>query len=362
MVPPPGRAAQPGDRLATLHDGQRGRAARRRPLLFPATARGTDRDRCWRPDLLRGLPRRHGRASRRTGDGRRGHAHRRRRAEGWPCSGCCGARTPAGCTRARRPTPSSPERSPTTAVMCSWTQGPDVLAATTRSSWWSGTPPTRDRDVAFVGGIDLGFSRGDDSQHLGDEQVMPFPDSYGPRPAWHDIQAEVRGTAIHDLEHTFRERWYGSSVMDVPSPLRHALRPGLSRGSHDRAAAPGAASRRRAPGRQQGRAGAAHVPGAAPPLSVRTACTARSPRGSAGVSSRSPGRTAARASRAAPGEGRSRFRETADRIRETAGAHRCAIAEAEHAPERERVGEAAVGDDHARTRPRARASRRATSG
>ena len=49
---------------------------------------------------------------------------------------------------------------------------------------------------------------------------MDFPTSYGPRPPWHDIQAEVRGPAVHDLEHTFRERWYGSSVLDVPSPFR----------------------------------------------------------------------------------------------------------------------------------------------
>ena len=49
---------------------------------------------------------------------------------------------------------------------------------------------------------------------------MDFPDSYGPRPPWHDIQAEVRGAAVHDLEHTFRERWYGSSVLDLPSPVR----------------------------------------------------------------------------------------------------------------------------------------------
>jgi phosphatidylserine/phosphatidylglycerophosphate/cardiolipin synthase-like enzyme len=75
-------------------------------------------------------------------------------------------------------------------------------------------------DVAFVGGIDLGHSRNDDSWHAGDPQTMAFPDSYGPRPPWHDIQAEVRGPAVHDLEHTFRERWYGSSVLDLPSPVR----------------------------------------------------------------------------------------------------------------------------------------------
>jgi phosphatidylserine/phosphatidylglycerophosphate/cardiolipin synthase-like enzyme len=81
-------------------------------------------------------------------------------------------------------------------------------------------PGSPGRDVAFVGGIDLGHSRNDDSEHSGDPQVMKFPDTYGPRPPWHDIQAEVRGPAVHDLEHTFRERWYGSSVLDLPSPVR----------------------------------------------------------------------------------------------------------------------------------------------
>jgi phosphatidylserine/phosphatidylglycerophosphate/cardiolipin synthase-like enzyme len=76
------------------------------------------------------------------------------------------------------------------------------------------------RDVAFVGGIDLGYGRNDDSRHGGDPQVMTFPDTYGPRAPWHDIQAEVRGPAVHDLEHTFRERWYGSSALDLPSPVR----------------------------------------------------------------------------------------------------------------------------------------------
>src|SRR5690349_1011283 len=81
-------------------------------------------------------------------------------------------------------------------------------------------PGAPGRDCAFVGGIDLGHSRNDDAGHRGDPQVMEFPDSYGPRPPWHDIQAEVRGPAVHDLEHTFRERWYGSSVLDLPSPVR----------------------------------------------------------------------------------------------------------------------------------------------
>jgi phosphatidylserine/phosphatidylglycerophosphate/cardiolipin synthase-like enzyme len=81
-------------------------------------------------------------------------------------------------------------------------------------------PGSPTRDVAFVGGIDLGYSRNDDAAHPGDPQVMEFPGVYGPRPPWHDIQAEVRGPAVHDLEHTFRERWYGSSILDLPSPVR----------------------------------------------------------------------------------------------------------------------------------------------
>ena len=81
-------------------------------------------------------------------------------------------------------------------------------------------PAAPERDAAFVGGIDLGFSRNDDSEHGGDPQVMEFPDGYGARPPWHDIQAAVHGPAVHDLEHTFRERWYGSSVLDLPSPVR----------------------------------------------------------------------------------------------------------------------------------------------
>ncbi len=78
-------------------------------------------------------------------------------------------------------------------------------------------------DVAFVGGIDLGFSRRDDGQHRGDPQVMDFPAVYGERPPWHDVQAEVRGPAVGDIEHTFRERWYGSTVLDLSSPLRMLL-------------------------------------------------------------------------------------------------------------------------------------------
>ena len=75
-------------------------------------------------------------------------------------------------------------------------------------------------DVAFFGGIDLSRARNDDAQHAGDPQAMDFPGGYGENPPWHDVQAAVRGPAVADLEHTFRERWYGSTVLDLSSPVR----------------------------------------------------------------------------------------------------------------------------------------------
>ena len=68
-------------------------------------------------------------------------------------------------------------------------------------------------DIAFVGGIDLCHGRRDDTQHLGDPQIEELDPAYGPRPAWHDVQVSVKGPAIGDLDHTFRERW------NDPTPL-----------------------------------------------------------------------------------------------------------------------------------------------
>jgi phosphatidylserine/phosphatidylglycerophosphate/cardiolipin synthase-like enzyme len=79
------------------------------------------------------------------------------------------------------------------------------------------------RDVAFLGGIDLALSRNDDASHLGDPQVMPFTSEYGERPPWHDVQVSVRGPAVNDVELTFRERWYGGTTLDRPSPIRMAF-------------------------------------------------------------------------------------------------------------------------------------------
>lgn len=72
------------------------------------------------------------------------------------------------------------------------------------------------RDVAFVGGIDLAHSRRDDADHRGDPQPQPLTEEYGARPPWHDMQVEIRGPAVHDVETVFRERWCD------PAPLSRA--------------------------------------------------------------------------------------------------------------------------------------------
>ncbi|HET7329089.1 MAG TPA: phospholipase D family protein [Nocardioidaceae bacterium] len=70
-------------------------------------------------------------------------------------------------------------------------------------------------DVAFVGGIDLSFSRRDDSAHRGDPQPRQMAAAYGATPAWHDAHLEIHGPAVTDVEHCFRERW------DDPTAVRH---------------------------------------------------------------------------------------------------------------------------------------------
>ncbi|SNR25037.1 phosphatase domain-containing protein [Blastococcus mobilis] len=63
------------------------------------------------------------------------------------------------------------------------------------------------RDVAFLGGIDLAYSRGDDAAHHGDPQSTSFASVYGPTVPWHDVQLELRGPVVRDAEEVFRERW-----------------------------------------------------------------------------------------------------------------------------------------------------------
>lgn len=68
-------------------------------------------------------------------------------------------------------------------------------------------------DVVFIGGIDLCHSRRDDARHAGDPQSAPMAPAFGPHPAWHDVQAQITGPAVHDAETVFRERWLD------PTPL-----------------------------------------------------------------------------------------------------------------------------------------------
>jgi len=84
-----------------------------------------------------------------------------------------------------------------------------------------------DHDIAFVGGIDLCHSRRDDARHLGDPQPQNMAAAYGPRPAWHDVQAAISGPAVHDVETVFRERWLDPTPL-TRNPL-HRLRDVLTR-------------------------------------------------------------------------------------------------------------------------------------
>jgi phosphatidylserine/phosphatidylglycerophosphate/cardiolipin synthase-like enzyme len=68
-------------------------------------------------------------------------------------------------------------------------------------------------DVAYLGGIDLCHGRKDDATHAGDQQPCPIGMIYGPQPPWHDVQVEISGPAVADVETSFRERW------EDPTPL-----------------------------------------------------------------------------------------------------------------------------------------------
>ncbi len=88
-----------------------------------------------------------------------------------------------------------------------------------------------DDDVAFVGGIDLCHGRNDDARHQGDPEAMAIDDRYGPRPAWHDLQMEIRGPVIGDLAETFRERWEDPLPLDR-GPWRRLLAKAAAQPAH----------------------------------------------------------------------------------------------------------------------------------
>jgi phosphatidylserine/phosphatidylglycerophosphate/cardiolipin synthase-like enzyme len=76
-----------------------------------------------------------------------------------------------------------------------------------------------ERDVAWVGGIDLAHNRRDDSRHRGDPQSDRLSEEYGERPPWHDVQARIQGPAVHAVEAVFRERWEDPTPVTM-SPWR----------------------------------------------------------------------------------------------------------------------------------------------
>lgn len=85
-------------------------------------------------------------------------------------------------------------------------------------------------DVAFVGGIDLARARRDDADHFGDPVSRPFPPEYGEIPAWHDVQVQLEGPAVRDVEDVFRERWEDPAALSrlpwhaIPDMLRGVTR------------------------------------------------------------------------------------------------------------------------------------------
>jgi phosphatidylserine/phosphatidylglycerophosphate/cardiolipin synthase-like enzyme len=76
-----------------------------------------------------------------------------------------------------------------------------------------------ERDIAFLGGIDLCHGRKDDESHHGDQQRQRMPKVYGARPPWHDVQLAIKGPAVGDVETVFRERWEDPHPLSR-SPLR----------------------------------------------------------------------------------------------------------------------------------------------
>ena len=73
-------------------------------------------------------------------------------------------------------------------------------------------------DVAFAGGIDLCHARRDDDRHLGDPQGLQLAREYGDNPPWHDVQLELRGPVVGQLDTVFRERWTDPRSLDTDNP------------------------------------------------------------------------------------------------------------------------------------------------
>ena len=80
-----------------------------------------------------------------------------------------------------------------------------------------------ERDLAFVGGIDLCHGRRDDAEHAGDPQAQPIDRRYGARAPWHDAALEIAGPAVGEVLRTFVERWDDPHPLDRRTPYRMVL-------------------------------------------------------------------------------------------------------------------------------------------
>ncbi len=80
-----------------------------------------------------------------------------------------------------------------------------------------------ERDVGFVGGIDIGHGRRDDAQHRGDPQQQTMDRRYRGRAPWHDAALELRGPVIGDLLVCFAERWDDPNPLDRRTPYRRLV-------------------------------------------------------------------------------------------------------------------------------------------
>jgi phosphatidylserine/phosphatidylglycerophosphate/cardiolipin synthase-like enzyme len=81
-------------------------------------------------------------------------------------------------------------------------------------------PDGPERDLAFVGGIDLCHGRRDDGTHEGDPQQQPMDRRYQGRAPWHDAALELRGPVVADVLRTFVERWDDPKPLDRRTPYR----------------------------------------------------------------------------------------------------------------------------------------------
>ena len=80
-----------------------------------------------------------------------------------------------------------------------------------------------ERDLAFVGGIDLCHGRRDDADHGGDPQTQPIDRRYGRQAPWHDATLELAGPVVGEVLRTFVERWDDPHPLDRRTPYRMLL-------------------------------------------------------------------------------------------------------------------------------------------